>query len=121
MVEDKCSEWGAMTGTKPRDISIESGRAFDVFYYCRNRVFCKTCEPLLIPEQNEFQLCRCDLFNRFVGGRWLCIPCFFAEEAKTFSERTKHVEAVCQYRSNSLKFTFANTFGCSSATVENRH
>ncbi|KAK5137416.1 hypothetical protein LTR08_008994 [Meristemomyces frigidus] len=62
--------------------SVTSRRAFDIFAEQRRQFFCEDCHPLWTPLTNEYQRCRCDFYDHFVGKRWLCLPCFFVEETK---------------------------------------
>jgi hypothetical protein len=43
--------------------------------------------------------CRCDMFDHFVGKRWLCIPCLLVEETKdardSYQGRCAHLGALC--------------------------
>ena len=80
-------------GWKNRDLSIESGKAFDMFWRYRRRTFCDACEPLILGLESELHTCHCEFYNHFVGGRWLCITCFFVEEAKTYMIKQREIVA----------------------------
>lgn len=81
-----------MTGCYDGEDPIQFKRAFDLFFNYSNLRFCADCELLVAPGVNDYQICRCDLYDHFVGDRWLCIPCFFAEETKAYSRFNKIVE-----------------------------
>lgn len=83
-VEDEGRERQDYDGQPLPDLSIESGKAFDMFWNHRRQKFCDKCEPLIVPHENEFGACRCDFYEHFVGSRWLCLPCFFVEETKAY-------------------------------------
>jgi hypothetical protein len=80
-------------GWKNPDLSIESGKAFDMFWNYRRRTFCDACEPLIIGLERRSQICHCEFYDHFVGGRWLCLPCFFVEEAKTYTIKQREIVA----------------------------
>lgn len=60
--------------------TIQGRKAMDIFWHHRARQFCFACHPLIFPHGNDYDICRCELFNHFIGKRWLCIPCFLSEE-----------------------------------------
>lgn len=65
--------------------TIQGRKAIDIFWFHRERELCLSCHPLLLPERNEYDICRCTFFDHFVGERWLCIPCFLTEEVKALT------------------------------------
>lgn len=89
VVEDEGIELKTPSGSKLPDFSIESGKAFDIFWNHRRRTFCDPCEPLILGLDEEEHICRCGLFDHFVGHRWLCLPCFFLEEASAYRIRER--------------------------------
>ena len=81
-------------GVRLPKISIEGRKAFDMFWNYRRRTFCDAHEPLIIGLDNKFQTCRCEFYNHFVGSRWLCLPCFFVEEAKTYGIKEHRIVGI---------------------------
>lgn len=70
--------------------SLQVKRAVDLHLSKDGRVeFCAECHPLLIPSTRKDHRCSCNLYDYFVGKRWLCLPCFFGEEAKAYASRSK--------------------------------
>ena len=59
----------------------------------RTRLYCEDCHPLTMPGINEFQVCKCEFYDFFVGERWLRLPCFFVEEANVHEERNCRIYA----------------------------
>ena len=92
-VEDQGMDRLSPSGGKLPDLCIESGKAFDVFWNHRRRTFCDPCEPLILGLDDQSHVCHCKFYKHFVGGRWLCLPCFFLEEAKAYQTTERKIIA----------------------------
>ena len=78
----------------PAWMTIESKRAFDIYWginAIRGRKPCSDCQPLLLPETNDSDLCSCSFMKFFTQEQWLCLPCFFDMVSKVYAERIRRV------------------------------
>ena len=72
-------------GTKTldnKDIPLPARRAIQMFLRLRT-VICAECKS----SESDTTICRCDPFDLYVGERWLCLHCFFQEEAKSYETK----------------------------------
>jgi len=81
--------------------AVELKKAWDLFNKKRFSGLCSVCDDCF-EEIDELSVgCNCEIFDRFVGRRWLCIPCLLVEGTEAYD--IEH----CKARANKGKVSWS--------------
>lgn len=66
--------------------SVELRKAWDIFNLKRFSGPSSACDDCYEEIAELICGCHCDMFDYFVGSRWLCIPCLLVEETMVYKD-----------------------------------
>jgi hypothetical protein len=69
-----------------RHPSVELRKAWDIFNHKRFSGMWSVCDECYDMIDELSLGCSCEIFNHFVGQRWLCIPCLLVEETGVYND-----------------------------------